>query len=53
MDKDAEGAWRSYLTFCRASGSESFPQALRTAGLSDIFAPDGCSGLMSWLQTRL
>ena len=53
MDRDAEGAWRSYLTFCRASGSESFPQALRTAGLSDIFAPDGCSGLMSWLQTRL
>lgn len=53
MDEDPEGAWRSYLTFCRASGTESFPQALRTAGLADIFAPDGLTGLMSWLQTRL
>ena len=53
MDEDPEGAWRSYLTFCRASGTESFPQALRTAGLADIFAPDGLTGLVSWLQTRL
>lgn len=53
MDEDPKGAWRSYLTFCRASGTESFPQALRTAGLADIYAPDGLTGLMNWLQTRL
>ena len=53
MDEDPEGAWQSYLTFCRASGNCNFPEALRAAGLESPFDPEGLKDLMDWLRTRL
>ena len=53
MSEDADAAWQSYMAFCRASGSQSFPEALRTAGLESPFAPGSLSTLMNWLQTQL
>lgn len=53
MNENPEEAWRSYLTFCHASGNQNFPEALKTAGLNSPFAEDGLKDLMNWLQTRL
>ncbi|MGN1410333.1 MAG: M3 family oligoendopeptidase [Eubacteriales bacterium] len=53
MNEDPGGAWQSYLTFCRTSGSKNFPEAIEAAGLDDPFAEAGLKNLMGWLQTRL
>ena len=53
MHEDPDGAWQSYLTFLRASGSRSFPEAIREAGLENPFAEGGLNKLMDWLQSRL
>ena len=53
MHEDPRGAWQSYLTFLRASGSHSFPEAIEAAGLESPFAPAGLNKLMDWLQSRL
>lgn len=53
MSEDREQAWQRYLTFCHASGNQSFPEALDTAGLENPFAPNSLGNLMNWLQTRL
>ncbi|MGM9614797.1 MAG: M3 family oligoendopeptidase [Oscillospiraceae bacterium] len=53
IDADPDGAWQSYLTFCRASGSKNFPEAIEAAGLISPFAEAGLKNLMNWLRTRL
>lgn len=53
MSEDPQGAWKSYLAFCHASGNQNFPEALQAAGLSNPFETDGLKDLMNWLQTRL
>ncbi|MGM9624962.1 MAG: M3 family oligoendopeptidase [Eubacteriales bacterium] len=53
MCEDSDGAWQSYLTFCRASGNMNFPEAVEAAGLESPFAEAGLKNLMIWLQTRL
>ncbi|MGM9605326.1 MAG: M3 family oligoendopeptidase [Faecousia sp.] len=53
MCEDPDGAWKSYLTFCHASGNQNFPEALQTAGLRNPFEADSLKDLMNWLQTRL
>ena len=53
IEEDHDGAWQSYLTFCRASGSRNFPEAIEAAGLESPFAETGLKNLMNWLQTRL
>lgn len=53
MNEDAEGAWKSYMTFCNASGNRNFPEAIRAAGLENPFSTGGLKDLMNWLQTRL
>ena len=53
MSEDPQGAWKSYLAFCDASGNMNFPEALQAAGLKSPFAADGLKDLMSWLPTQL
>lgn len=53
MDEDKDGAWQSYLRFCRASGNMNFPEALEAAGLVSPFAEGCLDHLVDWLQTRL
>ena len=53
MHEDPDGAWQSYLTFLRSSGSSNFPEAIRAAGLESPFAEAGLNKLMDWLQSRL
>ncbi|MGM9592911.1 MAG: M3 family oligoendopeptidase [Candidatus Onthomonas sp.] len=53
MTEDPDGAWKSYLTFCRASGNVNFPEAVQAAGLKSPFEADSLKDLMDWLQTRL
>ena len=53
MTEDPDGAWKSYLTFCRASGNLSFPEAVQAAGLESPFGAGSLKDLMDWLQTRL
>lgn len=51
--RDREAAWQSYLLFCRRTGTESFPQLVREAGLPDPFAEGTLRELTEWLETRL
>lgn len=53
MQTDFHAAWQSYLTFCRRTGTQSFPQLVRTAGLDDPFSPETLAGLADWLGERL
>lgn len=53
MDEDRGGAWQSYLAFCRQTGTQSFPQLVRSAGLDDPFQEGTLCQLIDWLQTRL
>lgn len=53
MDEDKDGAWRSYLRFCRASGNMNFPEALKAAGLESPFEEGCLTHLVDWLQKRL
>lgn len=53
MNEDPDGAWKSYLTFCHASGNMNFPEAIDAAGLADPFEKDGLKNLMDWLKTWL
>lgn len=51
--EDREAAWQSYLLLCRRTGTESFPQLVRAAGLPDPFAEGTLRELAEWLETRL
>lgn len=53
MDEDKDGAWQSYLRFCRASGNLNFPEALKAAGLESPFEEGCLTHLVDWLQKRL
>lgn len=53
MDEDKDGAWQSYLRFCRASGNMNFPEALKAAGLESPFEEGCLTHLVYWLQKRL
>ncbi|MGN0792989.1 MAG: M3 family oligoendopeptidase [Aristaeellaceae bacterium] len=53
MHEQPAEAWNSYMTFLDASGNQSFPEALRTAGLESPFAPGSLDKLMNWLRTQL
>lgn len=50
---DREAAWQSYLTFCRKTGTESFPRLVLDAGLKDPFAEGTLRDLVEWLRTQL
>ncbi len=52
-DRDFDGAWQSYLQFCRQTGEKSFPELVRDAGLDDPFAEGTLHTLIDWLQTQL
>lgn len=49
MDKDRDAAWRSYLDFCRNTGSKSFPELVVSAGLDDPFAENTLKELAEWI----
>lgn len=51
MNKDFKGAWNSYLQFCRETGSESFPQLIKNAGLKNPFEEDTLQSLADWLHS--
>ena len=53
MHQDFSAAWKSYLGFCRSTGSLSFPKLVREAGLKDPFAEDTLSSLVDWLRSFL
>lgn len=53
MGQEFDAAWQSYLTFCRETGSRSFPELARAAGLEDPFAPETLAALAQWLEERL
>ncbi len=53
MSDDRDAAWRSYLRFCRQTGTASFPELVRQAGLDDPFREGTLCELIDWLQTRL
>lgn len=53
MNRDPNGAWQSYLSFCRATGTASFPQLVKDAGLNDPFDSKTLHKLVEWLQTAL
>lgn len=52
MNEDRAGAWRSYLDFCRRTGTESFPELARKAGLDDPFGEGTLAELARWLETE-
>ncbi len=53
MNTDFGAAWKSYLTFCRDTGTKSFPQLVADAGLDDPFKAETMVHLVNWLQSRL
>ncbi|MGN0803724.1 MAG: M3 family oligoendopeptidase [Candidatus Faecivicinus sp.] len=53
MYQDRSAAWQSYLDFCRGTGTLTFPELVREAGLKDPFAEDTLSGLVDWLRRFL
>lgn len=53
MDADRDGAWRSYLTFCRQTGTDSFPALARKAGLDDPFEDKTLPSLAEWLEEKI
>lgn len=53
MNRDFSEAWRSYLGFCRETGSESFPQLVQNAGLKSPFAEGTLQSLIDWLHKQL
>lgn len=52
MNLDRNAAWQSYLTFCIQTGTESFPQLVRHAGLDDPFTEGTLQKLVEWLQSQ-
>lgn len=53
MNRDREEAWKSYLDFCLRTGTESFPELVRSAGLDDPFREGTLCKLIDWLRTQL
>lgn len=53
MKEDWSGAWQSYLTFCRNTGTESFPELVEHAGLWNPFREGTMEQLVLWLRTQL
>lgn len=51
MNQDFKEAWNSYLQFCRETGSESFPQLVKNAGLKNPFEEDTLQSLSDWLHS--
>lgn len=51
--RDQRKAWESYLMFCKKTGTESFPELVRDAGLKDPFAEGTLKELVEWLQSQL
>lgn len=50
MKEDLSGAWKSYLTFCQNTGTESFRELTEHAGLDDPFAKGTIEKLVAWLE---
>lgn len=53
MEEDQEGAWQSYLSFCRQTGSMSFPELVQAAGLPGLFEEETMGNLAAWLEKQL
>jgi len=53
MEQDKEAAWKSYLDFCRKTGSDHFPGLAKSAGLDDPFAENTLKELAGWVKARL
>lgn len=53
MEQDREAAWNSYLDFCRSTGSDSFPDLARAAGLDDPFGEKTLKELAEWVGAQL
>lgn len=53
MNCDRVGAWKSYLDFCRRTGTESFPELVRNAGLADPFGAETLADLTQWLEETI
>lgn len=52
MKKDTSAAWQSYLTFCKQTGTKSFPQLIKAAGLKNPFEEGTVRELADWLKTK-
>jgi oligoendopeptidase F len=50
---DFSAAWKSYLNFCKESGSENFHQLILHAGLGDPFADGTLESLGEWLKEQI
>lgn len=53
MQEDRESAWKSYLSFCRNTGTESFQELIEHAGMDNPFREGTVEKLVNWLQTQL
>lgn len=53
MSVDRDGAWKSYLDFCRRTGTDSFPALIQGAGLDSPFSEGTLSRLAAWMDARL
>lgn len=53
MSVDRDGAWKSYLDFCRRTGTDSFPALIQGAGLDSPFSEGTLSKLAAWMDARL
>ncbi len=51
MTEDFPAAWQSYLTFCRETGTKSFPELVQSAGLNDPFKAGTLRNLVEWLKS--
>jgi M3 family oligoendopeptidase len=49
MNQDFDAAWKSYLQLCRETGTKSFPELVKSAGLGDPFSEDTFRSLAAWL----
>lgn len=52
MSEDFKGAWQSYLTFCQETGTKSFPELVRSAGLDNPFEMGTLKSLTEWLDAH-
>lgn len=50
MDRDFEGAWKSYLEFCMETGVWSFPELVKKAGLYNPFEKESLYKLIGNLK---
>lgn len=53
MSEDRSTAWQSYLSFCRNTGSDSFPNLVKSAGLDNPFEEKTLRDLAKWLEAQL